>query len=123
MLTQDDLNMIKERAKKATPGPWYADDERWPGNANLQYWFDTHYDGVGAAATKADAEFIAHAREDIPRLVAEVERLRLAIREIQDITEDFNLENPEVRLRVNSLPVRGHLHVIYWIATEAITND
>jgi hypothetical protein len=80
MLTQDDLNMIKERAKKATPGPWYADDERWPGNENLQYWFDTHYDGVGAAATKADAEFIAHAREDIPRLVAEVERLREAIK-------------------------------------------
>lgn len=80
MLTQDDLNMIKERAKKATPGPWYADDEKWPGNANLQYWFDTHYDGVGAAATKADAEFIANAREDIPKLVAEIERLREAIK-------------------------------------------
>ncbi len=50
MLTQDDLNMIKERAEKVTHGPWYA-----------------------------DAEFIAHAREDIPRLVAEVERLRKAI--------------------------------------------
>lgn len=86
MLTQDDLNMIKERAKKSTPGPWYADDERWPGNANLQYWFVSHYDGVGAAATKADAEFIAHSREDIPRLVAEVERLKSAIVEaISDI--------------------------------------
>lgn len=51
MLTQDDLNMIKERAEKVTHGPWYA-----------------------------DAEFIAHAREDIPRLVAEIERLREAIK-------------------------------------------
>lgn len=87
MLTQDDLNTIKERAKKATFGPWYVDDERWPGNANLQYWFNTHYDGVGAAATKADAEFIAHAREDIPRLVAEVERLREGL---SAIAEDYN---------------------------------
>lgn len=62
-------------------------------------------------------------REDIPKLVAEVERLRQAIREIQNITEDFNLENAGVRLRVNSLPVRGHLHVIHSITTEAINND
>lgn len=103
MLTQDDLNMIKERAKKATPGPWYADDERWPGNANLQYWFNTHYDGVGAAATKADAEFIAHAREDIPRLVAEVERLskRLSeaeslLSEAHDVMDDVHLYETEL---------------------------
>lgn len=36
---------------------------------------DYSYDSGGVATTRADAEFIAHAREDVPALIAEVERL------------------------------------------------
>jgi len=34
------------------------------------------YDAGGIATTRADAEFVAHARTDVPRLLAEVARLR-----------------------------------------------
>lgn len=72
------LAQIKERAEKATPGYWFADSHEWDGNKNLRYWTNSSAlmgDGLCASVTKADAEFIAHAREDIPQLVAEVERL------------------------------------------------
>lgn len=51
------LAEIKARAERATAGPWSDED--------------------GKARGKADDEFIAHARTDIPELVAEVERLSL----------------------------------------------
>lgn len=89
----DRLEEIKARAEKATPGPWSADDEHGdiPGAERAwcvskitesgDYSHDIAYlstdcaDPIGTQET-ADAEFIAHAREDIPWLVAEVERLR-----------------------------------------------
>lgn len=77
-MTDIDLDAIKARAEAATPGPWVRE---WA--------FSTHFvvpeaaervaDGNVArlkAHQRADAEFIAHAREDVPALLAEVERLR-----------------------------------------------
>jgi regulator of replication initiation timing len=49
-----ELDVIRKRAEAATPGPWFAE-----------------------AANTADAEFIAHARQDVPKLLAEIERLKL----------------------------------------------
>ena len=76
MLTQDDLNMIKERAKKATPGPWY-----------LAYTTDgallvkKNGDIIAGTCTEVtDAEFIKTARKYIPQLVAEIDRLRESIK-------------------------------------------
>ena len=69
------LQEIKERAEKATDGPW-----EWRGGklGNLEVkeavlWAE--YNGK-INSTKRDADFIAHARQDIPELVAEIERLR-----------------------------------------------
>ncbi|UYZ12187.1 hypothetical protein A6764_00045 [Brevibacillus sp. WF146] len=87
-ITPEELTAIRERAEKATPGPWL-----WSGAKvlNGKYMFvpqgsyladtlitfgDTYENGG------YDAEFIAHAREDIPRLLAEIERLRTALEEI-----------------------------------------
>lgn len=67
------LEEIKRRAETATPGPW--EFEGW----------DNHKRGVVqskemciaiAQWSSHDARFIAHARTDIPLLVAEVERLQ-----------------------------------------------
>lgn len=76
-MTRERLDAIQERVDKATIGPWV----RWEG------WDDTDNsvssDGREDAPTvadvipeKADAEFIYRAREDVPALLAEVERLR-----------------------------------------------
>jgi hypothetical protein len=89
-----DIETIKAREQVATPGPWgtkaslskdvfqaadvaitadrVAIGEMWegcPGPGDLPY--------IRFAA--ANAEFIAHARTDLPELVAEVERLRAAL--------------------------------------------
>jgi hypothetical protein len=85
-LTDEDLDAIGARARAASRGPWRSfvegrdhtsgsdfirtGDEASPGN-------DIELSG----ATKADQDFIAHARQDIPRLLAEVSRLRLLARQ------------------------------------------
>lgn len=51
------LGEIRERVAAATEGPWEHGDRQF------------------TAGDQADAEFIAHAREDVPWLLAEVERL------------------------------------------------
>lgn len=63
------LQEIKAREQAATAGPWYADG--WA-------MWDDDLDGfVELHDTDPDARFIAHARTDIPALVAEVERLQV----------------------------------------------
>jgi len=107
-MTDDELKAIKDRCEKATPGPWYpvaTDDEcsmnaRYVGT-NSRGW-PRHDQQVGMNGERAEetiaitllqyprvadvaderwdenADFIAHAREDIPKLIAEVERLKQA---------------------------------------------
>lgn len=77
-MTDEELDAIAARADAATAGPWFPD-------------YDPRDDGADQVVTERltiafmatpkvrherDAEFIAHAREDVPRLVAEVRRLR-----------------------------------------------
>ena len=74
------LQAIKERVARATPGPWQIhvrgtsttiearDGKKWIAQAVLGTY------GIGDVG--ANAAFLAHARDDIPTLVAEVERQR-----------------------------------------------
>jgi hypothetical protein len=74
-----DLDAIEERADAATEGPWTRSGIHiWgPDPENPEDRFDVEPDMIGRADLKmADAEFIAHAREDVPALIAEVRRLR-----------------------------------------------
>ena len=77
------LDEIKARADVATPGPWHAWDrgigwevhkgeECAPGCGRS---CDALNGEFRDTFTRADAEFIAAAREDVPWLVSEVERL------------------------------------------------
>ena len=85
-LTPAQLEAIRKRAEAATEGKWFTDD------AELYVSADGYVE-VAEAYEKADAEFIAHSREDIPALLAEVERLRTALIEIADIDDwDYGLE-------------------------------
>ena len=65
------IEAIRGRAEKATAGPWYTastTDGPWiiEENGNII---------SGTCAHVSDGGFIANAREDIPALLAEVERL------------------------------------------------
>jgi len=53
------LETIKARCEAATPGPWKVQGNK-----------------VFTTRSDPDAELAAHAREDIPRLIAEIEQLR-----------------------------------------------
>jgi len=76
-MTDDELKAIKARAEAATPGPWATVLGRYVlSRADA---FKGQPDWPLMPKTAEDATFIAHARMDMPALVAEVERLRDAL--------------------------------------------
>ena len=70
-----DLKAIKTRYEAATPGPWV------PEHYSLDDWeiIPVARGQDYGICGQSDAEFIAHAREDIPALIVEIERLRDAL--------------------------------------------
>lgn len=84
-----DLDAIAARAFAASPGEWATNDDN-DGEGPAPHWTVSNEVWAGSNAypedasafhtdewlSKADADFIAHAREDVPALVAEVRRLR-----------------------------------------------
>jgi 3' exoribonuclease, RNase T-like len=72
------LLAIEKRCDEATPGKWVSDDAS--GDVRRE-------DGRPLAAVvvfRADRDFIAHAREDVPWLISEVRRLQPATDEADD---------------------------------------
>jgi hypothetical protein len=102
LMTDAELNAIRERAERATPGPWVVtcgDDEYCSTVGGILpetelRRVEAEHDGRGDfpentqwivvdpgcapvhLASGDNEEFIAHAREDVPRLLAEIDRLR-----------------------------------------------
>jgi len=88
-MTSDRVAQITERCDKATEGPW---EHRGEGHFSL--FIETEYaedpDGDELPQTVAiacysiqDADFIAHAREDIPYLLGEVARLKEQVKKLE----------------------------------------
>lgn len=77
-IPQERLDAIRKRVDGATRGPWDCYGDYVYEVFDAGEWVDGDLGGVVVpAVTKlSDAEFIAHARTDIPVLLAEVERLR-----------------------------------------------
>ena len=81
MITEEELLQIEQRANQAQPEPWKAfiegrdhesgSDFIMTGNEG-QRGEDIEMIGV----TIADYDFIAHARQDIPRLIREIRELK-----------------------------------------------
>ena len=90
-LTDADLRAIRERADKATPGPWVRNAAVMANGGLLVYISQAghHQENVAWVSTVnsdrpgEDAAFIAHARDDIPALLTEVSRLRAEIEKLQ----------------------------------------
>ena len=96
MLTPERLREIKERCERATPGPWIVSPNRHKAKDGSQWGIieariRTVTGGIVAHTIctwdgdngRANAEFAAHAREDVPVLVAEVEQLHRFAKEIR----------------------------------------
>ncbi|MBL3729317.1 hypothetical protein JIN86_06845 [Lysinibacillus sp. HST-98] len=74
-MNQEQLSAIKQRVEKAEEGMWYLGKKSPNGLNNI----GVKGCMIGQVFDDADAEFIAHAHQDVPALVAEVERLRKAL--------------------------------------------
>lgn len=71
MIKSEELTQMKARAEDTTFKNAYVKDDLWKG-------YEVKCEGNGTIIAElpceTDADFIAHARQDVPRLVAEVEK-------------------------------------------------
>lgn len=74
-LTDADLAAIKNRCNRATKGPWKSYVEGRDHSSGSNFIMTDGEDSYLSGASIADQDFIAEARQDIPNLVAEIERL------------------------------------------------
>lgn len=89
-LTKQQIEAIRKRAEAATEGPWEVEVL---GESDEVYVFgkdgDTCVYCIEFPYCKAidvnNAKFIAHAREDIPKLLAEIDRLRSQLAENEEV--------------------------------------
>lgn len=75
-MTNEELDEIRERCRRAAPGPWTAWIEGRDHTSGSSFVRTGADDIELSGASEGDYDFIAHARQDIPRLLAEVGRLR-----------------------------------------------
>ena len=78
-ISDKELAEIKVRCELTTPGPWKSIVESRGETVGTDFIMTGGEDIYLTGATVADQDFIAHARQDIPRLIAEVERLKASI--------------------------------------------
>ena len=79
-ITAAELTAMKRRCAAARPGPWKSYIEGRDHTSGSSFIMVGEREARGddielAGATAEDQDFIAHAREDLPRLIAAVERL------------------------------------------------
>lgn len=80
-MTNKELTEIKSRLEKATDGPWKSfiegrDHESGSSFIMIGENENRKQDIELIGATNDDQDFIASARQDIPKLIAEIERLQ-----------------------------------------------
>jgi hypothetical protein len=71
-----DLDAIRQRCDQATSGPWKSYVEGRDHDSGSSFIMTSGKDIELSGATVADQDFIAHARQDVPQLLAEIERLK-----------------------------------------------
>ena len=72
------LDAVRKRSASATPGPWKLYIEGRDHTSGSNFIMTSGEDIELLGATEADQDFIAHARQDIPLLLAEINRLMVA---------------------------------------------
>ena len=79
-MTDDELDLILDRCEAATPGPWksFIEGRDHTSGSNVIKTAGGDIEFYGPTVV-ADQDFIASARQDIPRLIAEIRRLKKII--------------------------------------------
>ena len=121
-LSDERIAEIRERCDKATPGPWSVDEESgdvwvpsiWRSVAIIE---DLDLPLVNPAADRA---FIAAARQDVPDLLDEVERLRRLEEAVTTMPPDTRY-TPQVAGRLlwhweQSFRHDNHTQMAEWLA-------
>lgn len=90
-LSEKEIEAICKRAEAATEGPWEIEESRYEGQWNAG---NPAHDYSACLTSKEDVEFIAHAREDVPKLLEEIDRLNSELSkyiqsEFERICEDW----------------------------------
>ena len=83
-MTKVDLEEIRRRCEAATEGPWTSYIEGRDHVSGSSFIMTGSDDIELSGATVADYDFIAHARQDLPMLAEELERLSLKLKEKED---------------------------------------
>jgi hypothetical protein len=112
LLDEAELDAIEGRCVRASPGPWTAFLS--PGLGGPEFIRvserdaepDMYVDRDGSPAAAADLDFIAGARQDVPRLLAEVRRPRR-------LTGPHEDSDPYLGYRESTFP-RDSFNVLAW---------
>jgi len=131
-----DLGAIRGRVEAATEGPWRTVDERGQKFAlcadgtdllvesEIGLICETDLDGLNECA-EPDAAFIAHARTDVPALLAEVERLRAVVEAVEAVMTKIgrwhNTEHDRVFTGRAGPELRDTLRQVYKDLRAALT--
>lgn len=75
-LSDEEIAAIRERYERTTPGPWKSYVEGREQVSGSDFIMTGGNDIYLTGATTADQDFIAHARQDIPKLIREIEHLK-----------------------------------------------
>jgi|SRR5580704_473216 hypothetical protein len=110
------LREIQERCKDASPGPWKAAN-------NLIYAYGPHEDKSGPSVhyfkplrtMGSDATFIANARDDVPFLLAEIDRLRAIEQRAKELQKRNRAFDGRVKTEPGRTSVRDCLAVCDYI--------
>lgn len=68
-MVRERIDAIKARCEEATPGPWQHISNTNNGRSLFSVAYEPRLTKIGEMYTSRDADFIAHAREDIPYLL------------------------------------------------------
>jgi hypothetical protein len=103
-MTNQELEEIKARYEATTVAPWVSfiedrdfecgssfimtgipkGENIWSENRDKYIWGENRGEDLYlTGGTNADLDFIAHARQDIPRLLEEIERLKIKLRDLE----------------------------------------
>jgi hypothetical protein len=75
-MTKEELIHLEELSARATPGPWRSFVEGRDHESGSDFIRTDRSDIELSGASTADQDFIAAAGEAVPRLIAEIRRLR-----------------------------------------------
>jgi hypothetical protein len=75
-ISEEELQEIEQRWAETTPGPWTSYIEGRDHFSGDSFIMTGKEDIYLTGATKADQDFMAHSKQDIPKLIQEIRRLR-----------------------------------------------